>query len=87
MRGLAVTASAIVLAGCGAHAGIQAAKLPLACAAGPGPLLKALRSAPAAVGFPFATAWQGALDVSRTWNGVTLLVDESVADRKSPSAP
>lgn len=38
-------------------------------------------------GFPFARAWQGALDVSRTWNGITLRVDESVADRKSPSAP
>ena len=42
---------------------------------------------PAAVGHAFATAWQGRLDVSRTWSGVTLGIDESVADRSSPSAP
>ncbi|AHG92036.1 protein of unknown function DUF1906 [Gemmatirosa kalamazoonensis] len=44
-----------------------------------------LASAPTGVGYPFATAWQGALDVTRTWNGVTLTVDESVASTKSPS--
>ena len=46
-----------------------------------------LTSAPNGVGLPFAKAWQGALDVTRTWNGVTLTVDESVADLKSPSGP
>jgi hypothetical protein len=45
----------------------------------------ALSRPPTDVGLAFATAWQGALDVSRTWGGVTLRVDESVADRKSPS--
>lgn len=42
---------------------------------------------PWASGFPFARVWQGALDVDRTWGGVTLRVDENVADRPSPSAP
>jgi len=46
-----------------------------------------LTSAPNAVGLSFAKAWQGALDVTRTWNGVTLTVDESVDDLKSPSGP
>jgi hypothetical protein len=38
-------------------------------------------------GFAFARVWQGALDVARTWGGVTLVVDENVASRASPSAP
>lgn len=38
-----------------------------------------LTRAPRDVGAAYAAAWQGRLDVSRTWNGVTLLVDESVA--------
>lgn len=42
---------------------------------------------PADSGFAFARVWQGALDVGRTWGGVTLTVDENVADRASPSAP
>lgn len=42
---------------------------------------------PADAGFTFATAWQGALDVARTWGGITLTVDESVAATRSPSAP
>jgi hypothetical protein len=46
-----------------------------------------LERSPADVGYPFASAWQGKLDVSRTWNGVTLGIDESVADRPSPSQP
>jgi hypothetical protein len=41
---------------------------------------------PERVGLPFAALWQGALDVQRTWNGVTLKVDESVSRSRSPSA-
>ena len=47
----------------------------------------ALDRPPTAAGVPFATVWQGALDVARTWGGVTLTVDENVAWRPSPSAP
>jgi hypothetical protein len=46
-----------------------------------------LRRAPRDVGLPFADVWQGALDVDRTWGGVTLRVDENVASSPSPSAP
>ena len=42
---------------------------------------------PTDAGFAFATVWQGALDVSRTWNGVTRTIDENVASRPSPSDP
>jgi hypothetical protein len=42
---------------------------------------------PDASGLPFAEVWQGALDVRRTFGGVTLQVDENVAVRASPSAP
>jgi hypothetical protein len=41
---------------------------------------------PYAVGLPFARVWQGTVDVDRTWGGVSLRIDENVADRPSPSA-
>ena len=41
---------------------------------------------PYAVGLPYARAWQGAIDVERTWGGVRLRIDENTADRASPSA-
>ncbi len=47
----------------------------------------ALDRHPAESGFAFAAVWQGALDVRRTWGGVTLTVDENVAAAPSPSAP
>jgi hypothetical protein len=47
----------------------------------------ALDRTPEAVGVTFATIWQGVLDTERTWGGVTLTVDENVADHPSPSAP
>lgn len=47
----------------------------------------ALDRGPADSGFDFAAVWQGALDVARTWGGVTLTIDENVASRRSPSAP
>ncbi len=46
-----------------------------------------LTSAPSDVGFRFARVWQGLLDASQTWNGVTLRIDVNVADGPSPSAP
>ncbi|MBW3630427.1 MAG: DUF1906 domain-containing protein [Gemmatimonadetes bacterium] len=46
-----------------------------------------LDKSPTASGFPFAGVWQGVLDVRRTFAGITLLVDENVAARQSPSAP
>jgi hypothetical protein len=42
---------------------------------------------PRDVGLPYANIWQGVLDVHRSWNGVTLRIDENVADHGSPSAP
>ncbi|NUO64086.1 MAG: DUF1906 domain-containing protein [Gemmatimonadaceae bacterium] len=39
-----------------------------------------LDRAPTDVGHAFANMWQGKLDSSEAWNGVTLLVDESVSD-------
>jgi hypothetical protein len=47
----------------------------------------ALDQPPETVGHPFADIWQGALDVERTWGGVTLQVDENVAALPSPSGP
>jgi hypothetical protein len=41
--------------------------------------------APTDVGHKFASAWQGALDVVRTHNGVKLPIDISVASVASPS--
>jgi hypothetical protein len=42
---------------------------------------------PAASGVAAAQVWQGALDATQSWGGVTLRVDENVAERPSPSAP
>jgi hypothetical protein len=42
---------------------------------------------PFASGFPFATVWQGAHDVDRSWGGETLRIDENVATSRSPSEP
>lgn len=39
------------------------------------------------IGLPFVRIWQGALDVDRTWGGVTLRIDENVATSPSPSTP
>lgn len=44
-------------------------------------------SSPTDVGFRFARAWQGMVDVMQMWNGVRLRVDVNVADSPSPSAP
>ena len=46
-----------------------------------------LEKRPEAVGLGYASVWQGTLDVSRTWGGRTLTVDENVARSGSPSAP
>ena len=42
---------------------------------------------PWSIGLPFVRIWQGALDVSRTWAGRTLTIDENVATSPSPSTP
>lgn len=47
----------------------------------------ALGRSPTDVGMPFAAAWQGLLDVSQAWSGVTLHIDVSVARERSPSVP
>jgi hypothetical protein len=44
-----------------------------------------IASMPTEVGHAFATAWQGALDVVRSHNGVQLPIDISVASVPSPS--
>lgn len=46
-----------------------------------------LARSPGMSGWPAADVWQGAHDVDRAWGGVTLRIDENVADRPSPSAP
>jgi hypothetical protein len=45
----------------------------------------AVSSAASDVGFRFARIWQGVLNTSQTWNGVTLRVDVNVGDSPSPS--
>jgi hypothetical protein len=42
---------------------------------------------PTDVGLPFARVWQGMLDVSQSWNGVTIYIDVDVAAMASPSSP
>ena len=42
---------------------------------------------PTGVGLSYASVWQGAFDVPRSYNGVALTVDEDVASKRSPSAP
>jgi hypothetical protein len=47
-----------------------------------------LVSSPSDVGFQFARVWQHTLDVSQTFNSVTLRrIDANLADSPSPSAP
>jgi len=43
--------------------------------------------APTAIGLSYASIWQGAFNVSQSWNGVTLTIDVDVANTPSPSAP
>lgn len=42
---------------------------------------------PEEVGHAFAAAWQGVLDVTRRYAGISLPIDENVSDRPNPSAP
>lgn len=46
-----------------------------------------LERAPRDAGVAYANIWQGLLNVSERWNGVSLNIDVNVADRPSPSAP
>lgn len=42
---------------------------------------------PTDVGLTYASVWQGAFDVKRSYNGIALTIDEDVASTRSPSAP
>lgn len=42
---------------------------------------------PQQVGFPWASIWQGMLEVTQTWNGATINIDVNVAAMSSPSNP
>lgn len=42
---------------------------------------------PSDVGFSYASMWQGALDVNRSYAGSSVLIDESVSRNHSPSFP
>lgn len=44
-----------------------------------------LAAKPTDVGLPFASMWQGVLDTSQTWSGVSIYIDVDIADRHSPS--
>jgi hypothetical protein len=46
-----------------------------------------LEQPPSGVGLPYASVWQGRLDVPESWGGYTLTVDANVADTRSPSSP
>lgn len=46
-----------------------------------------LNRSPADVGLPFARVWQGILDVSQSWSGVSITIDVDVAAVPSPSSP
>ena len=46
-----------------------------------------LDKTPEQVGFPFASLWQGMLDVTQTWNGISINIDVDVATMPSPSSP
>lgn len=45
-----------------------------------------LRRGPTESGFPGAVIWQGRLDVTETWGGVTLRIDANVAETGRPSS-
>lgn len=47
----------------------------------------ALELPPSGSGVPYASVWQGPLDVRETYGGTTLQIDANVADTRSPSAP
>ncbi len=42
---------------------------------------------PSDVGLPYASMWQGALNVTRSYAGSSVLIDESVSRNRSPSFP
>jgi hypothetical protein len=44
-------------------------------------------SKPTDVGFDFARIWQGAFDVTQTYNGVSLRIDVNVATKPNPGTP
>jgi hypothetical protein len=46
-----------------------------------------LDQAPRASGFGDATIWQGRLDLTESWGGVSLRIDQNVSGSRSPSSP
>ena len=46
-----------------------------------------ITAAPAQVGVPYATVWQGLFDVTQSWSNVSATIDVDVASSPSPSAP
>jgi hypothetical protein len=46
-----------------------------------------LDQAPGASGFGDASIWQGRLDVTEAWGGVSLRIDQNVSGSRSPSSP
>jgi hypothetical protein len=46
-----------------------------------------LTAVPSGSGHPFATVWQGRLDVQETWGGVPLRIDVNVSTTPTPSGP
>ena len=46
-----------------------------------------LDKSPQQVGFPWASIWQGMLEVNQTWNGATINIDVDIAVMTSPSSP
>jgi Domain of unknown function (DUF1906) len=46
-----------------------------------------LEKSPAEVGLAFARVWQGVLDVTQSWTGVSINIDVDVAAMPSPSSP
>lgn len=46
-----------------------------------------LDQTPRGAGLDYANIWQGRLDTPETWSGITLTIDQNVADTRSPSSP
>jgi len=55
--------------------------------ASPAPGAFDVSAAPNESGLPYATIWQGSHDAWQSWAGVTLRIDVSVANMRSPSSP
>jgi hypothetical protein len=50
------------------------------------PLFDPATSIPTGSGVPYASVWQGRLDINETHGGVTIKIDQNVADSNNPSS-